>query len=215
MEQDVGRPIVRPEREVTAPPRSRAKLRQGPVARRRRWLIWLLLGLLSAGAGVAIAFWLQEGTWLVSMLNRSQTVVPDRQTDGPAWQADKLGRKEGHPHLIVKSSRGAVNQPLPLGIALNNSTGEETLVLSGLVEGTSLSAGAALGTRRWSVPAGDLDRTFISPPQGFNDIMQVTVTLYSSTQEVLEAQQVGFVWSSSRKGDKLPVTTSPPQGLAR
>jgi hypothetical protein len=211
----VGRPISRPERKVTAPSPSRPKLRQGPVARRGHWPIWLLLGMLSAAGAVASAFWFQEGPWLVSMLNRSQTVVPDPQTDRPAWRADKFGRKEERPQLIVKSSGAAVNQPLPLGIVLNNSTGEETLVLSGLIEGTSLSAGTALGTTRWSVPARDLDRAFISPPQDFNDIMQVTVTLYSSTQEVLEAKHVGFEWSSSRKGDKLPVTTLPSQGLAR
>jgi hypothetical protein len=98
---------------------------------------------------------------------------------------------------------------------LNNSTGEETLVLSGVVEGTSLSAGTALGTTRWSLPGRDLGRTFISPPQDFNGVMQVTITLYSSAQEILETKHVGFEWSSSRKGDKLPVTIPSSQGLAR
>jgi hypothetical protein len=211
----VGRPILRPEPKVTTPSRSRAKLRQAPVARRGRWLIWLLLVLLSAGAGVGSAFWFQEGPWLVSMLNRSQTPLPDPPTDRPAWRADKFGRNEGRPQLIAKSSGTAVNHPLPLGIALNNSTGEETLVLSGFVEGTSLSTGTALGTTRWSVPGRELDRAFISPPEDYTGVMQVTVTLYSSAQEILETKHVAFEWSSSRKGDKLPVTIAPSQGLAR
>ena len=39
--------------------------------------------------------------------------------------------------------------------------------------------------------------------------MQVTVTLYSSRQDILETKQVRFEWSGSSKGDKLPVTIAP------
>jgi hypothetical protein len=107
--------------------------------------------------------------------------------------------------LTFQTSRAAINQPLPLGIALINSTGGETLVLSGFVEGTSLSAGTALGTTRWSVPVRDLDNAFISAPENFDGIMQVAVTLYSSMQEIFETKEVRFEWNFSHKGDKLPV----------
>jgi hypothetical protein len=213
----VGGLISKRERKSSAPPRFPAKLQPGPVAIRSYWRVWLLLGLLSAGGAVAAAFWFQEGTWPPRMLNRLQTVVPGHENDRHALQADKLEQKEEHrtPHLVFQNSSAAVNQPLPLGIVLNNGTGNETLVLSGFVEGTSLSAGTALSTTRWSVPGRDLDKTFISAPQDFNDTMQVTATLYSSTQDILETKEVRFQWNSSRKGDKLPVTISPAPRLAR
>jgi len=89
------------------------------------------------------------------------------------------------------------------------------LVLNGFVEGTSLSAGTALSTTRWSVPGRDLDTAFISAPENFDGIMQITVTLYSSRQDILETKQVRFEWSTSHKGDKLPVQISPAQPVAR
>ena len=125
--------------------------------------------------------------------------------------------KEEHrmPRLAFHSSRATTNQPLPLGIVLNDGAGEETLVLSGFVAGTSLSAGTALSATRWSVPGRDLDKAFISAPENFDGTMQVTVTLYSSRQDVLETKEVRFEWSGSSKGDKLPVTISPTQRLSR
>lgn len=182
------------------------------------WRNWFLSGLLlSAGCAVATAFWFHEALWPLPMLNQPQTVAPAPETDRHAWRTNRLGQKEEYrtPRLAFQNLRAAINQPLPLGIVLTNGIGGETLVLSGFVEGTSLSTGTALSTTRWSVPGHDLDKTFISAPNDFNGIMQVAVTLYSSTQDVLETKEARFEWSSSRKGDKLPVTNSPPSGLAR
>lgn len=119
------------------------------------------------------------------------------------------------PRLAFQAAGTTINHPLPLGIVLNDSTGEETLVFSGFAEGTSLSAGSALSATRWSVPARDLEQVFISAPENFDGIMQVTVTLYSSRQDVLETKKVRFEWGGSSKGDKLPVPISSPQGISR
>lgn len=119
------------------------------------------------------------------------------------------------PYLIFEDSSASINQPLPLGIALENSFGGETVVLSGIVEGTSLSAGSALTETRWSLPGRDLDKTFISAPKDFDGAMEVTVTLYSSRQDVLETRRTRFSWGGSGKGDKLPVTFPSAQNPAR
>jgi hypothetical protein len=65
------------------------------------------------------------------------------------------------------------------------------------------------------VPGRDLEKAFISAPENFDGTMQVTVTLYSSRQDILETKEVRFEWSGSSKGDKLPVTISPAQRLSR
>jgi hypothetical protein len=147
---------------------------------------------------------LPKGIWPFSLLYQGHSVAPAPE-------------KEEHrtPRLVFHSSRATINQPLPLGIVLNDSTGQETLVLSGFVAGTSLSAGTALSATRWSVPGRDLDKAFISAPENFDGTMQVTVTLYSSRQDILETKDVRFEWSGSSKGDKLPVTITPAQRLSR
>jgi hypothetical protein len=121
----------------------------------------------------------------------------------------------GGPFLVFEDSKASINQPLPLGIALENSLGGETVVLSGILEGTSLSAGSALTETRWSLPGRDLDKTYISAPKDFAGAMEVTVTLYSSGQDVLETKRTRFSWSGSGKGDKLPVTFPSAQNPAR
>jgi hypothetical protein len=98
---------------------------------------------------------------------------------------------------------------------LINNISEETLVLSGLTEGTSLSVGTPLTPTRWSLPGRDLDKAFISAPENFEGVMKVTVTLYSSRQDILETRQARFEWNGSGKGDKLPVTIAPDQRLSR
>jgi len=177
----------------------------------------LLLGLsLSAGGAAAAVFWFHGGLWPLPRLDQPQTLAPDPETDRHPGRPDKLGQKEEYrtPYLAFQNSKAAINQPLPLGIALNNSVGEETVVLSGFVEGTSLSAGTALTATRWSVPGRDLDKAFISAPENFDGIMQVTVTLYSSRQDILETKEARFEGSASRKGDKLPIPIAPAARLA-
>lgn len=207
------------KREHKTPPRPGAMVQPRPIVPQSAyWRNWFLLGLLlSAGCSVATAFWFHEASWLLSILNQPQTIAPAPETGRQAWRTDRLEQKEEHrtPRLAFQDLRAVVNQPLALGIVLINSTGGETLVLSGFVEGTSLSAGTALGTTRWSVPGRDLDKAFISAPENFDGIMQVTVTLYSSRQDILETKEVRFEWSISHKGDKLPVQISPAQPVAR
>jgi hypothetical protein len=202
-----------PKREHKASaPRPPATLQPRPIGLRSAkgyWRNWFLLGLLlSAGAAVATAFWFQVGIWTLLTLNQTQTLARDSETDRHPGRADKLKQKEEYrtPHLAFQNSQAAINQPLPLGIALNKGIGGETLVLSGFTEGTSLSVGTALSTTRWSVPGRDLDNAFISAPENFNGTMQVTATLYSSAQDILETKEVRFEWSISQKEDRLAGT---------
>jgi hypothetical protein len=50
------------------------------------------------------------------------------------------------PALVVTASQKSyVNEPLPLGMWLNNDSGKETVTIDGLVEGTELSLGTSRG----------------------------------------------------------------------
>lgn len=205
------RPIPKQEHKAFAPPRLVRPRRTVLQSAKGYWRRFLF-GLLLAGGAIAIAFWFQAGIWPLPVLYQTQTLAPNSETDRHPGQVNKLEQTEDNrtPHLAIQNSKAAINQPLPLGITLNKSFGGETLVLSGFVEGTSLSAGTALSTTRWSVPGRDLDNTFISAPENFDGTMQITLTLYSFRQDILETKEVRFEWSSSRKGDKLPVTIAPP-----
>ena len=54
------------------------------------------------------------------------------------------------PALVVTASQKSyVNEPLPLGIWLNNASGKETVTIAGLAEGTELSLGTSRGLAGW------------------------------------------------------------------
>jgi hypothetical protein len=153
-------------------------------------LRWLLLAIwLSVGGALAAVI------WTFSTVTQEQAPAG---SDGHA-QADKFYPKGNRtPHLAFQNSTGAINDPLPLGIALNDGAGGETLILSDLAEGTKLSAGTELSPTRWSVPGRDLDKAFIAAPENFSGSMQVTAKLYSSSNLVLETENIRFEWTASR-----------------
>jgi hypothetical protein len=199
-------PIPKRERQAFAAPRLRASRRPGrivPPAGKARLSRWLVLGgLLSVMVTLAAGLWFQLGIWPPALLSQKKSSAS--QADRHQFEHKDAART---PYLAFGNSKASINQPLPLGIVLHNSVGEETVLLSGFVEGTSLSAGAALSAARWSVPGRELDKAFISAPENFDGVMHVTVTLYSSRQDILETKEARFEWSGSGKGDKLPVTT--------
>ena len=207
-------PIPKRENREFRPPRLRAPNPPGRIAspaRKRFWRKWLLWSLLlSIVVAAAAGLSLPVAIWPFTLFHQEiSSVLQDiRHKLEPS-------DKTRTPYLVFEDPTASINQPLPLGIALENSLGGETVVLSGIIEGTSLSAGSALTDTRWSLPGRDLDKTYISAPKDFDGAMEVTVTLYSSGQDVLETKRTRFSWSGSGKGDKLPVTLPSAQNPAR
>jgi hypothetical protein len=203
--------IPKREHKAIIPPRHRAPPRTSTVRPAnngpwRKWLLWTLL--FSAVVAVATGLWVQVDIWPPSLQN--QTMSSALQT-----VLHRLERKDRTPYLIFENQKALINSPLPLGIVLFNDVGEETVVLSGLIEGTSLSIGTPLTATRWSLPGRDLDTAFISAPENFEGIMEIIVTLYSSRQDILETNLARSEWNSSGKADKLPVTIAPGARLSR
>jgi len=104
------------------------------------------------------------------------------------------------PRLVAAEQSGFVNEPLPVGISLQDATGEETVVVSGLVEGTELSLGTSLGRDGWTVSAHDLDRTFVGPPKDFLGVMTATVDLRSPAGRLLDRSALRLEWSEQPTG---------------
>jgi hypothetical protein len=161
------------------------------------WLSWFLMGSL-AGSSLAVAVWFKAVNWSFPTLPPSEAF--SAVFEAHPGRTNKLKANEGDrtPRLAFQTSIGAINDPLPLGIVVNNSAGGETLVLSDLAEGTKLSVGTALGPARWSVPGRDLDKTFIAAPENFSGSMHAVAKLYSSDNLLLETKDIRFEWTGSQ-----------------
>ena len=169
------------------------------------WFSWFLLGWLVASP-LAAAVWFEIVNW------------PNPPVTSPEALATNFKANEGYrtPQLAFHASTGTINDPLPLGIALNNGSGGETLVLSDMVDGTKLSAGTALSPTRWSVPRRDLDNAFIAAPEDFSGSMPVTAKLYSSDNLLLETKNIRFEWAGSQTENRpasIDLTKAAPPGM--
>src|SRR5580700_9938246 len=110
------------------------------------------------------------------------------------------------PALVVTASQKSyVNEPLPLGMWLNNDSGKETVTIAGLVEGTELSQGTSRGLAGWVLTGGDLDKTFVGPPRNFVGVMNATVELSSAGGQLLESQVIQFEWIAKTEYALRPV----------
>ena len=76
----------------------------------------------------------------------------------------KVSRQVLSPTLAASETTGAVNTELPLAIKVTNYTPGTAINLSGLVAGTTLSAGTEVGDGQWRVAIDDLPNARVIPP---------------------------------------------------
>jgi hypothetical protein len=93
---------------------------------------------------------------------------------------------------------GFVNEPLPLGVSINDPSGSERLFLAGLAIGTSLSTGKPLGFTSWQMLAGDVGNAFVYAPKDFVGVMVAVIDLRSPSDWLIDSQTVRLEWRSRR-----------------
>lgn len=104
--------------------------------------------------------------------------------------------------LVVQSERGFANEPLPLGVSLVDASGEESLMLIGLVAGSRLSAGTALGSTGWQLSADSIGNAFVYAPRDFVGVMDAVIDLRSASNQPMDVQVVRFEWIRKEKEEK-------------
>ena len=108
---------------------------------------------------------------------------------------EDLSRASREPaRLVVEGQKGFANDPLPLGVALNEATGAEMLTLVGLAHGTRLTAGTPLGLTGWQLNASELGRAFAYAPKDFVGVMDAAVDLRSPRDRLMDSQIVRLEW---------------------
>jgi hypothetical protein len=96
--------------------------------------------------------------------------------------------------LIVENQRAFANDPLPLGVSINDSSGGETITLVGLAGGTKLTAGMPLGLTGWQMSARDLGNVYAYAPKDFVGIMDTAIDLRSARDRLVDSQIVRLEW---------------------
>jgi hypothetical protein len=96
--------------------------------------------------------------------------------------------------FVIESQPALANEPLPLGISLTGSSGDETVTLVGLVSGTKFTVGSALSATGWQLSARDLGSAFVHAPKDFVGAMDAAIDLRSAADRVVDSQVVRLEW---------------------
>src|SRR5262245_45941948 len=126
-----------------------------PPIRSGRKAVVLWIGALSfILSAIGVVF----GPTVLTFLDEARKQVGGIAMTPLAEGSSRAGTPAHPARLVVESQKGFTNEPLPLGLSLNDASGGETLTLAGLAAGTKLTVGTPLGLAGWQVSARDLDK---------------------------------------------------------
>jgi hypothetical protein len=96
--------------------------------------------------------------------------------------------------LIVRDQQALRNEPLPLTVVVENPRQDETLLLLGLVSGTTLSVGTSTSPSSWQLSADKLKGLDLYAPKDFVGTMDTTLALISSDKRLLDSRTIQLKW---------------------
>jgi hypothetical protein len=108
----------------------------------------------------------------------------------------------------IHDRQALVNEPIPLGGVLFG-VGEEAIHITGLNEGSRLSAGEKLGSSGWNVPARDLAGVLVVPPPSFVGTMRTVIQLRSAGNVPVDTQIASYEWVARLTDRTAPARTQP------
>ena len=115
-----------------------------------------------------------------------------------------LSKARSEPRLVVAVQKAFANEPLSLGVSVDSSAADETLMLTGLALGTRLSAGVPVSEASWQLAPRDLNGVDVYAPKDFVGIMNTAIELLSANQRLIESRAARLEWIA--KVDSSPPT---------
>jgi hypothetical protein len=169
---------------------------QPPIVVRREapfpWIARLGFVCLAAGLGAFCITALSVTDIYPPIANKSDRV---EGAGGFTPTAQSSGNFEVTPaRLVIEGGRAAANDPLPLGVTLKDSSGGETVFLSGLENGTRLTAGTPFGSKGWRISARDLGSVMAYAPIDYIGAMHAAINLHAANNNVVDTRVVKLEW---------------------
>jgi hypothetical protein len=93
----------------------------------------------------------------------------------------------------IQDRQALVNEPIPLGGMLFG-LGEEAVHITGLSDGSRMSAGEKIGPSDWQIPARDLAGVLVVPPASFVGTMRTVIQLRASGNVPVDTQTARYDW---------------------
>jgi hypothetical protein len=204
-------PLRQAYRSAAAVPPKRSRLDpeivpQPPVVARRNSVFppFLRLSLVIALAAIVAygltAFYSQWNTsWFKPAGDRIAETEPSSHEPVPPPAS----------RLIVEDQQAFANEPLSLVVDVAGGKQNETLLVDGLAEGTTLSAGTSASPTSWRLPSDKLRGLRLYAPKDFVGIMNTTVNLLGPDSRILDSRSVQLKWIA-KEPKPAPVPVAAP-----
>ena len=163
------------------------------VVRREAPFPWIArLGFVCLAAGLA-AFCITALT--VTDFYPPVTNKGDRFSADAEFTPQSTANFEVAPaRLVVEGGRATTNDPLKLGVTLKDPSGGETVFLSGLENGTRLTAGTPFGSKGWRISARELGSVLAYAPINYIGAMHAALNLHTANNSVVDTRVVKLEW---------------------
>jgi hypothetical protein len=121
----------------------------------------------------------------------------DRVADVPSQQAEPQAAPQPpqpSSHLVVGDQQALANDPIALAVNIDHATDNESLLLDGLAQGTTLSAGASTSPSSWQLSPDKLAGLYLYAPKDFVGVMNTTVKLLGPDRQLLDTRAMQLKW---------------------
>jgi hypothetical protein len=182
-------------------------IRSEPPSRRIMRLSFILLVSFVSAYGLAVLY---PGSFDPLASRLATPNIPSAPSDAMEAKAQVVNPAR----LVIESRRAFANEPLPLGLSLAGASGEEFVLLKGLTAGTRLSAGTALASRGWRVPAREIASVTAFAPKDYVGTMDTAVDLHAGDRRI-DSQVLRLEWVKNApvKSARLRLQPQPPAAL--
>ena len=147
-----------------------------------------------------------QGTRLAALVAPGTEQIPAAET------AASKAAEQAKPRLVVNGASAENNEEILLGVMVESPRQGATGVISGLAQGTTLSAGKPWGATGWVLQASELATAYLRPPAGFTGVMEYTVALQLADGTVADRQTMRLEWAAANT--QLPQSPQSPQSPA-
>jgi hypothetical protein len=173
-----------------------------PPARRSRSVFALFCRMAIGVLFGALVTFVALGKFTVSDASNEAAPADRGQmtaVKSPAPQAAiKFGKPQpARPRLVAEGASAENGDEVPLGVRVEGPSEGVTALVRGLRNGTTLSAGRLSADGGWLVPAAELARAAIRPPQGFSGTMEYTISLRLADGNVVDQQAMRLDWAAA------------------
>jgi hypothetical protein len=158
---------------------------------------------IAVAAGVALVIVAKPWTSGVAKIGDDANSFLPRFVGHTSASAERPSRPA--PKLVAgQAAPRRTGEAFPLGVSIRGPHEGARLLVAGLTNGATLSAGRPAGDDSWRVSTADLDDVTIQPPRDFVGAMDLAIELRLADDTATDRRSLRFEWAAPAVAEAKP-----------